>query len=627
MIGDNLKISLLMLYNKVKETGILPKFMRLANISVIYKGKGEVSDLDSDRGIFLVSTFRTILMTMIYQDKYDTIEESMSDSNIGARKGKNIRNHIFIVNSIIHDVLSKKTNDPIDIMILDYKQMFDSECLFECMNDLFEAGVVDDKFSLLYEANRENWVAVKTPNGLTRREKFYEIVMQGDVLSPLISSLQVDTFGKECLEKGKHLYYYKNKIPIPPLGLVDDLFTISTCGVNTTKMNNFINNKTAMKRLQFGTTKCIKLHVGRTCSEAICKDLFVDGWKVETAADPESGNCIRKESYAGLEKMKVKTEHTYLGDIVSADGSHTKNILARKNKGQGVINQITSILESVFFGKYHFEVALILRSSLMLSSLLLNSEAWVNISEKDIRSLEQTDEWLLSRILDCDSNTSNAFKYLELGIYPIRFEIMKRKILFLQYILQQETNSMVFQVFKATLENPIKKDFVKVCEKYLEDLQINLTFDEISKMSKFSFSKLVKQKTEEAGFRYLLGEKSKQSKIMDIEYKSLKIQDYLLDGNKNIELSKLIFKARGQTLDIKTQKKWRYSDNVCTGCDLKVETIEEILACSGLIKNDEVEEIGRDESFFSDNFKDIVMMAIRLKKRLKVRQQIIDDKG
>jgi hypothetical protein len=68
---------------------------------------------------------------MIYKDKYSTIEESMSDSNIGARKNKNIRNHIFVVNSIIHDVLSKKSNKPIDLMVLDYKQMFDSECLFE----------------------------------------------------------------------------------------------------------------------------------------------------------------------------------------------------------------------------------------------------------------------------------------------------------------------------------------------------------------------------------------------------------------------------------------------------------------------------------------------------------------
>ena len=86
------------------------------------------------------------------------------------------------------------------------------------------------------------------------------------------------------------------------------------------------------------------------------------------------------------------------------------------------------ILETVFFGKYLFEAALVLRSSLFLSSILLNSEAWVNVSDKEIRALERTDEILLSKILECNSNTSNTFKYLELGIFPIRFEVMKRKI-------------------------------------------------------------------------------------------------------------------------------------------------------------------------------------------------------
>ena len=149
-------------------------------------------------------------------------------------------------------------------MVLDYKQMFDSECLFQCMNDLYEAGVDDDIFPLIYEANRENMVAVNTPHGISKREKIEEIVMQGDVLAPLISSLQVDTMGKECLEENKHLYFYKDSVPIPPLGLVDDLFTISPCGYKTTEMNEYINCKTAEKRLQFGTKKCIKLHVGRT---------------------------------------------------------------------------------------------------------------------------------------------------------------------------------------------------------------------------------------------------------------------------------------------------------------------------------------------------------------------------
>ena len=155
-----MKKSLLILFNKIKETRKFPAFMQKINICAIYKGKGDVNDLESDRGIFLVTILRTILMKMVYKDKYPVIDKSMSDSNIGARKNMNIRNHIFVVNSVIHDVLRKKSNKPIDIMVLDYKQMFDSECLFECMNDLYEAGVKDDIFALIYEANRINNVAV-----------------------------------------------------------------------------------------------------------------------------------------------------------------------------------------------------------------------------------------------------------------------------------------------------------------------------------------------------------------------------------------------------------------------------------------------------------------------------------
>ena len=104
----------------------------------------------------------------------------------------------------------------------------------------------------------------------------------------------------------------------------------------------------------------------------------------------------------------------YLGDLLSSNGKHAKNISHRKGKGLGVINDIIQILQSTYFGKYYFEVALVLRESLLLSSLLLNSEAWVNLTDQDVRKLEQTDEILLSRILGCDANTSDIFKYLDL---------------------------------------------------------------------------------------------------------------------------------------------------------------------------------------------------------------------
>ena len=184
----------------------------------------------------------------------------------------------------------------------------------------------------------------------------------------------------------------------------------------------------------------------------LVKAAAVDGWKVEVETNEETGVCSQAESYGGLEKMTVKEEQTYLGDVISTDGKHTKNVMARKNKGLGVITQITQILDSVLFGKYCFEVAMVLRSSLLLSSLLLNAEAWVNLSDKDIRALERTDEIFLSQVLGSGSNTINTFKYLELGIYPLRFEIIKRKMVFLQYILKQEKSQCCIKFSKQHLK-------------------------------------------------------------------------------------------------------------------------------------------------------------------------------
>ena len=55
----------------------------------------------------------------------------------------------------------------------------------------------------------------------------------------------------------------------------------------------------------------------------------------------------------------------------------------------------------------------------------------------------------------------------------------------------------------------------------------------------------------------------------------------MLDGNQNIKVAKLKFKARSMTLDLKMQKKWRYEDTTCIGCGVNNETGEEILSCSG----------------------------------------------
>ena len=130
------------------------------------------------------------------------------------------------------------------------------------MNHLFEAGVTDDNLAILFEANKEVNVAVKTPVGITVREKIKKIILQGDVFGPIEFSVQVDSFGKECLEEDKYLYKYKDSVKIPILSMVDDALLVSECGYKTSMLNAFINTKTSMKKLQYGTAKCFKMHVG-----------------------------------------------------------------------------------------------------------------------------------------------------------------------------------------------------------------------------------------------------------------------------------------------------------------------------------------------------------------------------
>ena len=117
--------------------------------------------------------------------------------------------------------------------------------LKETMNDMFETGLDDDNLALIYEANKVVNVAVNTPNGLTERTEINEIILQGDVFGPLECSVSVDTFGKECLENDKHLYF-----PVPILTMVDDALVVTECGYKANVMSAYINTKTNMKKLQ-----------------------------------------------------------------------------------------------------------------------------------------------------------------------------------------------------------------------------------------------------------------------------------------------------------------------------------------------------------------------------------------
>ena len=131
---------------------------------------------------------------------------------------------------------------PVALQIYDYAQMFDSIDLKEALSDIYDVGVSDDTLPLLYQANAEVFMSVKTPAGLTDRQTVLDSVLQGDTWGSILASVQVDRIGKACMEAG-YFYKYKDKLPVGFLGLVDDIVGITEVGHKAQQLNSLINQK------------------------------------------------------------------------------------------------------------------------------------------------------------------------------------------------------------------------------------------------------------------------------------------------------------------------------------------------------------------------------------------------
>ena len=87
--GDDLKLAISKLMNKIKAEQLYSECLEPCDISSIWKRKGSIHYFDSYRGIFRVTIFRSILDKLIYYDEYSNIDSNLTNSNVGARKNHN----------------------------------------------------------------------------------------------------------------------------------------------------------------------------------------------------------------------------------------------------------------------------------------------------------------------------------------------------------------------------------------------------------------------------------------------------------------------------------------------------------------------------------------------------------
>ena len=616
VIGEDLKKSLLLMFNRLKEEQVIPLFMNYANITTVPK-KGSKLLLENERGIFRVSVLRSILMRLIYNEKYEEIDSKMSDSQMGARKNKGSRNNIFIINGIIHDVMSSRKKSPVMLQIYDYKQMFDAINLEQAISDIYDVGLNDDNLNLIYKANSDVRMSVNTPDGLTDRQKLENVVLQGDTWGSLLASVQVDSISKEVNSRG-YGYKYMDKLPVSLLGLVDDMIGVSEVGYKAQQLNAVLNVKTAEKRLQFGVSKCKSMVVGKNLSNQIITKLSVDKWNVTHVKHNQSGNSYLTETYDGRVDIEQTDQTKYLGFILSNKGSNMPHINEVKKKSTWIISKIFSKLDSLKLKKYYFQSAIIFLNVMLRSSILYACETLYNLKETEIRHLERIEEIFLRRMFKTSKGCPISQLYLESGHHPARFAIKKCRLLFLKYLLEENPDSLTFKFLKLQLETPTRGDWASSCLRDLQELQINLSFEQIKKLSKKQFNIMVKEAIKERALEYLLSKR--KIKGQEIEYQELKMAEYLLPGYEEISIKEQqsIFSIRNRMVQIYENFPSMNKKEFCQ-CK-KEETMKHIYDYENFHENKDIEK-PNFEQIFRENVREQIIISRIFEQNLEQRNR------
>ena len=433
------------------------------------------SSYDSYRGVFRTCGIRNILDRIIYNDNYDKIDKSLTDCNVGCRKKRNIRDNLFVLNAVVNNVKQGKS-EPIDAVVYDVTKCFDSLWLKECVNDLYEAGLNNDKLPLLFKTNKDAKVAVRTPSGTTDLLNISETVMQGTVWGGLMCTTTMDQLGKQVYKNDSLIYKYKGEVAVPPLEMVDDIVTVSKCGDTSSTLNETVNTFIEQKKLKLNTKKCAKMHIGKKCKK--CPNLTVHG-----------------------EEMQTSNKEKYLGDYINTLGNTRDTLAARIIRGNAIFVEIRSILSEIPLGTRRAEIGLALREAWFVNGCLYNSEVWSNLAAQDVQKLEAIDNKILRHILGAHSKVPTEFLHLETGTLSISSVIAVRRMCYLQTILKRHKSELIRRVYFAMKNKPVKGDWIELVERDFESINETIDEDQIENQTEKEFKKKIKDKVRQSAFR------------------------------------------------------------------------------------------------------------------------------
>ena len=83
----------------------------------------------------------------------------------------------------------------------------------------------------------------------------------------------MDKLGRDVYKSNDLIYKYQGVVDTPPLEMIDDIISVSACGISSVTMNEEVNSFVEHNKHSLGKNKCAKIHVGNKSD--LCPKLTV----------------------------------------------------------------------------------------------------------------------------------------------------------------------------------------------------------------------------------------------------------------------------------------------------------------------------------------------------------------
>ena len=133
----------------------------------------------------------------------------------------------------------------------------------------------------------------------------------------------------------------------------------------------------------------------------------------------------------------------------------------------------------------------------------------------------------------------------------------------------------------------------------LIEFGLTQNLDQIKAMSKYRFKKLVQGKSKEFAFHNLIERKEKHSKLRDLFYVELKLQQYLKLEEINVQQALTVFSFRTRMAKFSENFRNCGIQQICPMCQTHLDNQPMSFQCKNVLKEIDVKE--KYERIFSEN--------------------------